>query len=100
MKGPSAVVLMDGSANLADETQDLRVLVVPHIDAGTAALATAVINPAIGIGAFLAQLVLQRPLAQAATREFRLTGSWSDPKVEQVPVTQAAPAASAPGPAP
>ncbi|MDR0274956.1 MAG: TIGR02099 family protein [Burkholderiaceae bacterium] len=100
MKGPSATVLMDGSANLSDETQDLRVLVVPHIDAGTAALAATVINPAIGIGAFLAQLVLQRPLAKAATREFRLSGSWSDPKVEQVAATPAAQAASGPEQAP
>jgi hypothetical protein len=57
MKGVNAAVLMDGQVNLDAETQDLRVVVVPEINAGTAALATA-INPAIGLGAFVAQLVL------------------------------------------
>ncbi len=84
MKGVNAAVLMDGEVDLAQETQRLRVLVVPEIDAGTAALAAALINPAIGIGAFVAQLVLKGPLAQATTREFRVTGSWDNPEIEPV----------------
>ena len=93
MKGVNAAVLMDGQVNLDAETQKLRVLVVPEIDAGTAALATALINPAIGLGAFVAQLVLKQPLAQAATREFEITGSWDNPEV--VPVKLSADAAAA-----
>mgnify|MGYP003296208978 CR=1 FL=1 len=46
----AAAVLMEGSANLERETEDLRVVVVPEINAGTASLAYAVINPAIGLG--------------------------------------------------
>ena len=84
MKGVNAAVLMEGSADIDKETQDLRVLVVPEIDAGTAALAAAVINPAIGIGAFIAQLVLKQPLIKAATREFHVGGSWADPQVTPV----------------
>ena len=84
MKGASAAVLMEGSADLDKETQDLRVLVVPEIDAGTAALAATVINPAIGIGAFIAQLVLKQPLIKAATREFHIGGSWDNPQVKRV----------------
>lgn len=97
MKGASAAVLMSGSADIDQETQDLRVLVVPEIDAGTAALVATAINPAIGIGTFLAQLVLKRPLIKAATREFHIGGSWDDPSVERVPVSAPASAASAPG---
>jgi uncharacterized protein YhdP len=84
MRGAQAVVLMEGNADLARETQDLRVVVVPEINAGTASLAYAVINPAIGIGTFLAQALLRRPLIQAGTREFRVTGSWADPQVERI----------------
>ncbi len=94
MKGVNAAVLMEGSADLDQETQDLRVLVVPELDAGTAALAAAVINPVIGIGAFLAQLVLKRPLIKATTREFEVRGSWDNPEI--VPVKVAPDAASAP----
>lgn len=84
MRGVQAAVLMEGHADIARETQDLRVVVVPEINAGTASLAYAVINPAIGLGTFLAQALLRKPLAQAGTREFHVTGSWADPKVERV----------------
>src|SRR3989442_8224829 len=62
MRGVQALVLMEGDADIAHETQDLRVVVVPEINAGTAALAYAVINPAFGLGAFLAQALLKKPL--------------------------------------
>ncbi|MEW6705748.1 MAG: YhdP family protein [Pseudomonadota bacterium] len=84
MRGVQAVVLMEGRASIAAETQDLRVFVVPEINAGTASLAYAAINPAIGLGTFLAQMFLRKPLMQASTREFRVTGPWDDPKVERV----------------
>ena len=84
MRGVQAVVLMEGSADLRHETQDLRVVVVPDINAGTASLAYAVINPALGLGTFLAQLFLRKPLAQASTREFHITGTWADPQVTRV----------------
>ena len=84
MRGVQALVLMEGSADVARETQDLRVIVVPEINAGTAALAYAVINPVIGLSAFLAQALLKKPLEEANTREFRVSGPWADPKVERV----------------
>ncbi len=84
MRGAQAAVLMDGSADIERETQNLRVVVVPEINAGTASLAYAVINPALGLGTFLAQVFLRTPLIQASTREFSVTGSWADPKVERV----------------
>jgi len=100
MKGVQATVLMEGRADLGRETQDLHVWVVPEINAGTASLAVAAINPALGIGSFLAQLFLRRPLIEAGTREFKVTGPWATPKVEQIERTRAAPeaddAASAP----
>lgn len=84
MRGAAAAVLMEGSADLERETQDLRVVVVPEINAGTASLAFAIINPAVGLGTFLAQYLLSKPIAEASTREFRVTGPWDDPKVERV----------------
>jgi uncharacterized protein (TIGR02099 family) len=84
MKGVNAAVLMEGKADIARETQDLRVLVVPEINAGTASLVAAAINPAIGLGTFLAQMFLRQPLARAATQEFQISGSWTDPRIERV----------------
>lgn len=84
MRGLQAVVLMEGSADLQRETQDLRVVVVPEVNVGTASLAYAAINPAVGLGTFLAQMFLRRPLMAASTREFTVQGSWADPRVERV----------------
>ncbi|MFN3860002.1 MAG: YhdP family protein [Roseateles sp.] len=98
IRGLQATVLVAGSADLAAETQSLRVVVVPEVSAGGASLAYAAVNPAIALGAFLAQLILSRPVAAANTREFHITGRWDDPKVEKVDKLEApAPhAASAP----
>jgi uncharacterized protein YhdP len=85
MKGVNAAVLMDGLADIAKETQDIRVVVVPEINAGTASLIASVINPAVGLGTFLAQLFFRRPLIEAATQEFHVDGSWADPRINKVP---------------
>jgi uncharacterized protein (TIGR02099 family) len=95
LRGVQAAVLMEGSADLLRETQDLRVVVVPEINAGTASLAYAAINPAIGVGTFLAQLFLRRPLMQAGTREFHITGPWADPVVQSVEHHEPAPSKAA-----
>ncbi len=84
MKGVNAAVLMEGSADIARETQDIKVVVVPEINAGTASLIATVINPAIGLGSFLAQYFLRRPLIQATTQEFHIDGSWADPKISKI----------------
>ena len=81
MKGLNAAVLMEGQANLQNETQQLRLVVVPEINAMTASLVATAINPVMGLGSFLAQAVLRGPLIAAATRSFQVTGSWADPVV-------------------
>ena len=49
----------------------------------------------IGIGTFLAQLFLRSPLTEAGTRELHVSGSWADPKVDQVEHKAAVAAAAA-----
>ncbi|RZI80502.1 MAG: TIGR02099 family protein, partial [Rubrivivax sp.] len=94
MRGVQAVVMMEGQANLARETQNLHVFVVPEVNAGTASLAYAVINPAVGLGTFIAQVLLRKQVAEASTREFTVTGSWADPQVERVQRSFIAPPAA------
>ncbi|WP_298212136.1 YhdP family protein [Acidovorax sp.] len=84
MKGVNAAVLMEGHADIDHETQDLRVVVVPEINAMTASLVATAINPVIGLGSFLAQVFLRGPLIEAATQEFRVDGTWTDPRVVRV----------------
>jgi uncharacterized protein YhdP len=82
MIGPSASVMIEGSADLKQETQDLHVLVLPDVNAGSASLAYALLaNPAIGLGTFVAQWILREPLSKAFAREYDVRGKWSDPQV-------------------
>ncbi|MFN0182835.1 MAG: YhdP family protein [Aquabacterium sp.] len=87
MRGVQAAALMEGQADIVRETQDLRVVVVPEINAGTASLAYAAIQPAIGLTTFFAQWILRGPLRAAGTREFHIDGSWADPQIRVVPRT-------------
>jgi uncharacterized protein (TIGR02099 family) len=84
MKGVNAAVLLAGSADIGRETQDLRVVVVPEINAGTASLLASAINPAVGLGTFIAQWLLRRPINEANTQEFLVRGTWADPVIERV----------------
>jgi uncharacterized protein (TIGR02099 family) len=92
MKGVNAVVQMDGSSDIERETQNLRVLILPEVDAGTASLLAGIaLNPAIGLSTFLAQLILKQPLSRVNSQEFLIDGTWSDPKVTKVAATAVAP---------
>ena len=85
MKGVTAAVFMDGSTDIAKETQSIKVLVVPELNAGSASLITAAtINPLVGLYSLLAQLVLRQPLIAATTQELYVDGTWLEPRVTKV----------------
>ncbi|MFM2035626.1 MAG: hypothetical protein RL459_891, partial [Pseudomonadota bacterium] len=84
MKGVNAAVMMEGRADIARETQNLRVLVVPELNAGTASLLASAFNPAVALSTFVAQYILRKPLMEAVTQEFTVDGTWANPKVTRV----------------
>ncbi len=85
MRGPQAVVLMDGTVDLARETQNLNVVVIPDLNIGGASVLYGLaVNPVIGLGTFLAQYVLKNPLSTALTQEYQITGPWKDPLIRKV----------------
>ncbi|MGH6623627.1 MAG: YhdP family protein, partial [Burkholderiaceae bacterium] len=81
MVGHSAAVVMSGTVNLNTETQQLHLIVLPEVDASTAALALTVVNPVLGLGTWLAQTVLRDPLSRALALEYDINGTWADPIV-------------------
>jgi uncharacterized protein (TIGR02099 family) len=84
MRGVSATVLIEGSTDLQNETQNLHVLVLPEINAGSASLVYALMaNPAVGLGTFLAQMLLRDPLSKAFSYEYDVSGSWTEPQVKR-----------------
>ncbi|HWQ40209.1 MAG TPA: YhdP family protein [Burkholderiales bacterium] len=83
MEGPAARVAMRGAVDLAAETQDLRLRVLPQLSTGVA-IAGAMVNPAVGIATLLAQKALGDPVEQLAAAEYHVTGTWAAPDVERV----------------
>lgn len=82
MRGVAAQVLIRGEASIPAETQSLVVEVRPELNAGLASLAYAALaNPALGLGSFVAQMVLREPLQRMFAFEYDVTGPWDDPQV-------------------
>jgi uncharacterized protein (TIGR02099 family) len=96
MSGVAASVRIEGSTNLASETQNLRVVVVPNINAGAASLAYALVNPVIGLGTFLAQYIAREPLARAFTHVYDITGTWITPIVTEGALNAGKPGSATP----
>ena len=94
MRGPAAAVLIEGRADVRDETQDVQVLVLPKLDAGTLSLWAGLANPVMGLATYVAQKVFGDAVANASVQAMHVTGSWQDPKVQQI--SKAAPQAPAP----
>lgn len=88
--GPAAAVAIKGDVDLAKETQRLSVRVQPSlsssVSAGAAVLfiANPLVGAAVGAGALLAQKLMNNPIDQLFSYDYRVTGSWVDPVVERV----------------
>ena len=80
MDGPAARVLMSGDVNLAQETQLLDVRVYPSMSESVA-IGTAIVNPAVGLGALVLQKALKDPLGQILALNYRVAGTWAAPTV-------------------
>jgi uncharacterized protein YhdP len=98
---------MDGTADIANESTNLHVVVIPEFNLGTGPLVYALaVNPVIGLGSYLAQLFLRAPVMKALTYHMQVTGPWKSPNVVKLDANSAnaavtaaaanAPAANAP----
>ena len=83
MSGPAANVLMGGQVSIANQTQDLHVIVKPRVS-DSLSLAGLVGGPLVGAATFIAQKILRDPLNKILTSEYKLIGTWDEP--EEVPV--------------
>jgi uncharacterized protein (TIGR02099 family) len=87
---------MTGTVDLAHETQDLHVHVVPTLSVGAGVIAAAVINPLLGLGALVADFALSHTVESAFALDYAITGSWSKSHVERLHGDQGKMGAQAP----
>ncbi|HEU4813490.1 MAG TPA: YhdP family protein [Xanthomonadaceae bacterium] len=82
--GPAAAITITGTADLRAETFDQTIEVRPkagNVLTVVGAIAGGPVGAALGAAA---NAVLQRPIAEAAARTYRVTGPWKDPDVEVI----------------
>jgi uncharacterized protein YhdP len=85
MRGVAATVLMDGTADIANESTNLHVVVIPEFNLGNGALVYGLaVNPVIGLGSYLAQLFLRAPMMKAMTYQLQVTGPWKAPIIKRL----------------
>ena len=84
INGPAASINIRGAANMRTQTFDQTIEVLPktgNLLTAVGAIAGGPVGAAVGA---VANAVLQKPLGQAAAKNYRVTGPWKDPKVEVV----------------
>lgn len=82
--GPAASIKIRGAANLRAQTFDQTIEVLPkagNLLTAVGAIAGGPVGAAVGA---VANAVLQKPLGQAAAKNYRVTGPWKDPKVDVI----------------
>ncbi len=81
IKGPQGNVRLTGSANLIDETQDMRITVVPNFNAGSASLAYTFVNPIIGLSTLVGQYLIADEVSKLFQLDYLVQGTWAAPQV-------------------
>lgn len=84
---PVARIRFRGSVNLVEESLNLRAVIRPNLDLSGTAVATGfLLNPIVGLSALVGNYLLKRPIERALTLRYDVTGSWSDPKLNELGV--------------
>ena len=83
IRSSAAEVTMNGDIDLARESQNLHVKVVPTLRRSVTTIAT-IVNPAVALGVAVGQAVLKDPIGQIFAVEYTVAGSWSEPKVTRI----------------
>ncbi|MDX2219900.1 MAG: YhdP family protein [Burkholderiales bacterium] len=97
--GPSAFVTMQGEISLPDETQKLKLTVIPSLGEGVSIITTLIGGPVVGLTTLLAQKLLQDPVGRALGYEYNVTGKWDNPDVARVGAPPTNPDPKGPTPA-
>jgi uncharacterized protein (TIGR02099 family) len=83
VRGPAADIAMTGTLDLSLETQSLAVRVTPQLG-DTASTVVGLINPIAGLATLIAGRMVKNPLGKLFAYDYRIDGTWSDPKIEKV----------------
>ncbi|MDF2529716.1 MAG: uncharacterized protein K0Q57_596 [Gammaproteobacteria bacterium] len=81
LTGPSLDLILEGQVNLAQQTLDQTVTVIPQVGGGLALAATLIGGPVAGAATWVADKVISNTLLKDKGIVYRVTGSWNQPVV-------------------
>ena len=81
LRSPQGNVRLSGRANLLNETQDIRITVLPALNAGSASVAYTFVNPIIGLSTLLGQYLIADPVSKLFQLDYLIQGGWDKPEI-------------------
>jgi len=84
ISGPSGDILITGRTGLVDQDLYQEVAVTPRLDATLPVAGALAGGPLAGVAVLLAQTVMKDKVDKFNRIRYSVTGSWDDPKVEQL----------------
>lgn len=77
LDGPLVAMIGKGKTHMRNETLDAHIIAIPKLEMSGAALVTGfIVNPVVGVGAFLSQWFLSAAINRALTTTLHITGTW------------------------
>ena len=85
MDSESARVKIFGSTNLREKTYDQSMFIIPKIGETLPVIGSLAVSNAVGWGLLLLQKIFKKPIEKSVEIEYKVTGSWEDPKLVLIP---------------
>ena len=83
----TADIRITGIANLVDHTLDQQVQVTPKVGSGVAIAGAVAGGPLVGAAVLLADKVSGGALDRIGRQDYRVTGAWTEPRIERLSVS-------------
>lgn len=84
MDSTSAKVKLKGTTNLREKTYDQSMFIIPKVSDTLPIIGGLAAGASVGWGLLLLQQIFKNPIDKSVEIEYKVTGSWEDPVIQQV----------------
>ncbi|MFN7096540.1 MAG: AsmA-like C-terminal region-containing protein, partial [Gammaproteobacteria bacterium] len=79
-----AAISVTGSINLANQTYNMTMVIVPHLTSSVPVAATLVGGPIVGVVAWAANKILSPAVNAISQDQYKVTGNWANPVITKI----------------
>ncbi len=84
LEGPSATIRISGATGIVERNYDQVIRVTPSIRQTLPVIGAVTAGSSVGWGLLLLQNLFKKTIDKAVEVEYRISGSWDDPKIELI----------------